>query len=159
VIDGGLAVVGATVYLPCLSGPVALQVSASPPGLHELWSASVGGGPPIVAAGLVWTIGADGVLYGLDPSSGAVRDQATIGPPANHFPTPSVGANLLLAPSADRVVAFAATTAAPTTTTRTAPVAAAGGGTNPGVIVGAAVAGLAVLAALTWFLRRRQARR
>jgi outer membrane protein assembly factor BamB len=167
VIDGGVAVVGTTVYLPCLSGPIAVQVSASPPGLHELWSASVGGGPPVVAGGLVWTIGADGVLYGLDPSSGAVRDQATIGPPANHFPTPSVGANLLLAPSADRVVAFAATTATSTTTSTTttttttttsAPVTA-GAGTDPWVIVAAAVAGLVVLAGLTWYLRRRRARR
>ena len=74
-----------------------------PPGSVRCWSASVGGGPPIVAGGLVWTIGSNGVLYGLNPSTGAVREQATIGAPANHFPTPSVGAGLLLAPSADHV--------------------------------------------------------
>jgi hypothetical protein len=61
-----------------------------------------------VAAGLVWTIGQNGMLYGLDPATGRVRQQATIGAPANHFPTPSVGDGLLLAPGADRVVAFAA---------------------------------------------------
>ena len=117
-IDGGVAVVGTTVYLPCLSGPIAVQASSSPAGVHLLWSSSVGGGPPIVAAGLVWTIGQNGVLYGLDPSTGAVREQATIGAPANHFPTPSVGAGLLLAPTADRIVAFTAASgaAAPTTT-------------------------------------------
>ena len=56
-IDGGSAVVGTTVYLPCVSGTVAVQVTASPPALNLDWSSAVGGGPPIVAAGLVWTIG------------------------------------------------------------------------------------------------------
>ncbi len=106
VIDGGSAVVGMTVYLPCLNGPVAVRVTASPPSIRVLWNASVGGGPPIYAAGLVWTIGQDGVLYGLNPATGAVRQQASIGAVANHFPTPSVGDSLLLAPSATRVVAF-----------------------------------------------------
>ena len=66
-----------------------------------------GWGPPIVAAGLVWTIGQNGTLYGLDSSTGAVRQQAVIGAPANHFPTPSVGDGLLLAAAANQVVAFA----------------------------------------------------
>ncbi len=172
-IDGGVAAVGSTVYLPCLSGPIAVQTSASPAGVHLLWSSSVGGGPPIVAAGLVWTIGQNGTLYGLDPSTGAVREQATIGAPANHFPTPSVGAGLLLAPAADRIVAFTASSAAtPSTTTSTsAPattttagrattttVPTSSGSTNPWVIVAAVVAGLVVLAGLTWILRRRARR-
>jgi outer membrane protein assembly factor BamB len=109
--DGGTAVVGLTVYLPCLNGPVAIRVTQSPPGLRVLWRASVGGGPPIVAAGLVWTEGQNGVLYGLSPATGAVRQQATVGSPANHFPTPSVGDSLLLVPSANQVVAFRATAA------------------------------------------------
>ena len=110
-IDGGTAIVGTTVYLPCLSGTVAVRVVASPPSLKVLWSANVGGGPAIVAAGLVWTIGQNGVRYGLKPSTGAVRQQATVGVPANHFPTPSVGDGLMLAPSDDRVVAFHTTVA------------------------------------------------
>ncbi|HEV7958174.1 MAG TPA: PQQ-binding-like beta-propeller repeat protein, partial [Acidimicrobiales bacterium] len=107
VIDGGSAIVGATVYLPCVSGPVAVRASVTPPSIKVLWNASVGGGPPIYAAGLVWTIGQNGVLYGLNPSNGQVHQQATIGAVANHFPTPSVGDSLLLAPSTDQVVAFA----------------------------------------------------
>lgn len=109
VIDGGSAFLGSTVYLPCLNGPAAVRVSLRPPSLKVLWDASVGGGPPIYAAGLVWTIGQNGVLYGLNPANGAVRQQATIGSVANHFPTPSVGDSLLLAPTADQVVAFHAT--------------------------------------------------
>ena len=165
-IDGGLAVAGSIVYLPCLNGPIAVQVADSPAGLRRLWSSSVGGGPPIVAGGLVWTIGSDGVLYGLNPTSGSVAERADIGAPANHFPTPSVGAGLLLAPSSDRVVAFSAPTAAPTTstTTTTSPrdsttssvPLAHSSGTNPWIIAGAIAGGIAVLAVLTWLFRRRR---
>ena len=98
--EGGAAVVRTTVYLPCTTGPIAVQVSASPPGLRLLWSSSAGGGPPIVAAGLVWTMDPDGVLYGLNPTSGAVQEHAQVGVPANHFPTPSVGDGLLLVAAA-----------------------------------------------------------
>jgi outer membrane protein assembly factor BamB len=109
VINGGSAVVGSTVFLPCLSGPVAVRTTANPASLKLLWRASVGGGPPIYAAGLVWTIGQNGVLYGLNPSNGQVRQQANIGTVANHFPTPSVGDSLLLVPTVDQVVAFRGT--------------------------------------------------
>jgi outer membrane protein assembly factor BamB len=108
-IDGGSAFVGATVYLPCTTGPTAIRVSKSPASLHMLWQATVGGGPPLVAAGLVWTVGKDGVLYGLNPATGQVRQQATIGAVDNDFTTPSVGDGLLLVASTYRVVAFRGT--------------------------------------------------
>ena len=91
-IDGGAAVEGLTVYLPCTDGTVALRVTKSPAALRVLWSASVdGSGPPIVAAGLVWTVGKNGVLYGLSPATGRVRQQASIGAVDNDFTTPSIG--------------------------------------------------------------------
>jgi outer membrane protein assembly factor BamB len=105
-IDGGSAIVGMTVYLPCLSGPVALRVTRTPPSLRMMWSANVGGGPPIVAAGLVWTVGKNGVVYGLDAATGNVRQQASIGSVDNDFTTPSVGDGLLFVASSYRVVAF-----------------------------------------------------
>ena len=105
-IDGGSAIVGMTVYLPCLSGPVALRVTKTPPSLGVLWSANVGGGPPIVAAGLVWTVGKNGVVYGLDAVTGNVRQQASIGSVDNDFTTPSVGDDLMLVASSYHVVAF-----------------------------------------------------
>ncbi len=108
-IDGGAAVLGTTVFLPCLNGPVAVRVSASPASVSMLWSASAGGGPPIVAAGEVWTLGSDGVLYGLDPATGSIRQRASVGVAANHFPTPGIGDNLLLVTSSNRVIAFRAT--------------------------------------------------
>lgn len=169
-IDGGVAIVGSTVYLPCLSGPIAVQASDSPPGLRLLWSSSVGGGPPIVAGGLVWTIGSNGVLYGLNPATGTVTEQATIGTPANHFPTPSIGGGLLLVPSSNRVVAFSASTAtaSASTTTTTSPrttttfTSSPGqpAGTSPWIIAAAVLGGLAFLAVVAWvFRRRRSARR
>jgi len=105
-IDGGSAFVGMTIYLPCLSGPVAIHVTKSPASLQMLWQASVGGGPPIVAAGLVWTVGKNGVLYGLSPATGAVQQQVTIGAVDNDFTTPSVGDGLMLVASTYRVLAF-----------------------------------------------------
>jgi outer membrane protein assembly factor BamB len=171
-IDGGPAIVATTVYLPCLNGPVAVQVSSNPAGLRLLWRAAAGTGPPIVAAGLVWSIGQNGTLYGLSATTGTVVKQASIGAPANHFPTPSVGDGVFLAAAAKDVVAFHAatngeaaattTSSAPTTsTTRSAASAAppaAAGGTPAGVIVAIALAALAVVggAVLLWRRARRR---
>jgi outer membrane protein assembly factor BamB len=165
-IDGGSAVVGTTVYLPCLSGVVALGVSSSPPSMRVLWASGTGGGPPIVAAGLIWSISEAGTLYGLDSSTGAVRQQASIGVPANHFSTPSVGDGLLLASSANRVTAFAAggpttqpeTTTVPTSGAHSAPgQAGSGAGTSiAGTVVGIAAGALLVLAGVGGIVWRRR---
>jgi hypothetical protein len=170
-IEGGTAVVGTTVYLPCLSGIVAVQAAESPPSLRVLWSSGVGGGPPIVAAGLVWTIGQDGTLYGLDPTTGSVRQQATIGSVANHFPTPSDGEGLLLAPSAERVVAFTASTPNAATTgpvkiPRSAPMRLPSnhspptqGAIPPSAIAGIVVGGLVAVGGTVGLFRRRRTNR
>jgi polyvinyl alcohol dehydrogenase (cytochrome) len=113
-IDGGMAVSGSTVFLPCLTGITAVQTTQSPATLKVLWQGTAGGGPPILAGGLVWTIGQNGTLYGIDPATGTVNQQASIGASANHFPTPSVADGLLLAPAANRVVAFTASAPAAT---------------------------------------------
>ena len=62
--------------------------------------------PPILAGGLVWVIDQSGHLDSLDPSTGAITQQLSIGSVANHFPTASVGDGVLLAPAANTVVAF-----------------------------------------------------
>jgi len=181
-IDGGIAALGTTVYLPCLSGTIAVRVVASPASIRLLWSSGTGGGPPIVAAGLVWTIGQDGTLYGLSPTNGAIRQQAPIGAPANHFSTPGIGDGLLLAASADQVVAFATTPGDPsatapavaatgtTPTDRAVPAGAVTGSStvvpSASTVPAAAVAGIVLLglgmiggiAWLSWFLRRRRPR-
>jgi outer membrane protein assembly factor BamB len=122
-IDGGGAVVGRTVYLPCLSGIVSVRAAASPPSLHLVWRSGNGSGPPIIAAHLIWTISHDGTLYALDPATGKVRQRVSIGAPANHFPTPAAGDGLLVAPSARHVVAFTALATADPTTASSPPTA------------------------------------
>jgi len=175
-IDGGAAVVGETVYLPCLAGVVAVQAGASPPSLHVLWTSHVGGGPPIVAGGLVWSIGQDGTLDGLDPATGSVQRQVPVGAPSGHFPTPAVGDGVLVVPAGDRVVAYAAPavpTTPPSTTTTVAPSTTAPSTTlppgvgvpvkrEPGLPLAAKILiftaiGLAVAAA-AWTLGSRQGR-
>jgi outer membrane protein assembly factor BamB len=171
-IDGGIGLIGMTVYLPCRTGIIAVRATQSPPALHLLWSSGTGGGPAIVAAGLVWTIGQDGMLYGLDPATGKVRQQAPIGALANHFPTPSVADGLMLAPAADDVVAFtvsssgappatspATTAPVPTSRATAAPAQAASGGLGAGAVAGITAGGVVLIGAAgaaVWILWRRR---
>jgi outer membrane protein assembly factor BamB len=174
-VDGGTAVTGTTVFIPCLSGIVALQVSASPARLQVLWTSEVGGGPPIIAGGLVWTIGQNGILSGLNPATGAVQQQASVGNPVNHFPTPSVGDGVLLAAAGTRVVAFTASPATISPAT-SSPTGTSSSGTVPGPapaqvvtraaggiptlgIVAIVVGGAVVLGAVAWLVRRRRSHR
>jgi len=168
-IDGGVAVSGMTVYLPCQSGTIAVRAEQSPPALRLLWSSGTGGGPPILAAGLIWTIGQNGTLYGLNRATGTVRQQTSIGAVANHFPTPAVAGGLMLAAAARNVVAFAAPgpgapapaiqTAPPGTTAPSPPASqpqAAGGGLPAAALAGIAAGALIVIGFLGWLLWQRR---
>jgi hypothetical protein len=165
-IDGGHADVGMTVYLPCLGGIIAVKATRSPPSLHLLWSSSAGGGPPIVAGGLVWTIGQDGKLYGLDPATGKIRQQATVGTPANHFPTPGIGDGLLLATCAQNVIAFrtsaaasqshGATTRAATGACDNSPPGPPVGGRDVAEIAIACLVAVGVFGCFIWLVRRQR---
>jgi hypothetical protein len=107
--DGGDAISGTVVYVPCGNGVQAIQTSP----LGSVWQTTSGAhGPPITAGGLVWSIGGS-TLYGLNPATGAAAQQVSIGGNANHFPTPSVGDGLLLAPNSNQVVAFTGSAGAP----------------------------------------------
>lgn len=155
-IDGGIALSGMTVYLPCVTGVIAVRAARSPASLRLLWRSGNVGGPPILAGGLVWTITVpNGILLGLDPANGRVRQQAAIGAEANHFPTPSAGDGLLLAASARHVVAFrtssspgaAQGTPGPGSTTGPAGPAGlssptGGGGISPAAIAASVLGGL-----------------
>jgi outer membrane protein assembly factor BamB len=106
--DGGSAFIESTVYLPCRNGTISATVGKTPLSLTVNWMASIASaGPPIIAGGSVWVIDQSGHLDGLAPSTGAITQQLSIGSTANHFPTPSVGDGLLLAPATNTVVAFA----------------------------------------------------
>jgi outer membrane protein assembly factor BamB len=105
--DGGHAVMGSVVYVPCPNGLTAIKISAKAPHLKQLWTASDGvGSSPIIADGLVWMIGSDDAVHGLNPANGELVVSIPFGGFANHFPTPSVGDGLLLVPGTDQVFAF-----------------------------------------------------
>jgi PQQ-like domain len=104
--DGGHAVDGSVVYVPCPNGVTAVKVSTKPPYLTQLWTDNDGAaGTPIIAGGLVWTI-AGNAVHGLNPANGHQVISMTFGGYANHFPTPSVGDGLLLLSGTDQVFAF-----------------------------------------------------
>jgi outer membrane protein assembly factor BamB len=105
--DGGHAVMGSIVYIPCPNGVTAVKVSNNGSHLKQLWTDSdAAAGPPIIADGLVWTIGADHAVHGLNPANGKEVTSIASGAAANHFPTPSVGDGLLLVPGTNQVFAF-----------------------------------------------------
>lgn len=105
-VDGGVAVSGTTVYLPCESGLMAVSADPKTLRIHQLWQTSTGaGGPPILAGGYVWTM-SGGTLFALNPRNGAPVQKVNVGGAATDFPTPSVGDGLLLAPATDQVHAY-----------------------------------------------------
>jgi outer membrane protein assembly factor BamB len=110
------------IYVPCASGLTALSLPASGaasfttlPGFSAPAGAS---GPPIFAAGLVWSTGwrGTGLLYGLDPSTGAVRFQTALGAFA-HFATPSAGGGRLFVAAGSTLTALKIAAFPPATTT------------------------------------------
>jgi outer membrane protein assembly factor BamB len=104
--NGGHAVKGSVVYVPCPNGVTAVKVSAKPPYLKKLWTDNDGAaGGPIVANGLVWVID-NNAVHGLNPKNGHEVISIPFAGYANHFPTPSVGDGLLLLPGTDQVFAF-----------------------------------------------------
>ena len=108
-VDGGHTVVGSVVYIPCLTGIEAVQTSP----FSVLWQATDGAGsPPIQAGGLLWAING-GNMVAIDPTTGAQVQSVSVGGEANHFPTPSVGDGLLLAPSTNQVFAFSGSAGLP----------------------------------------------
>lgn len=105
--DGGSASGGNLAVLPCRNGPIGTKVNPTAGTMTVEWTASISNaGPPIMAYGSVWDISQGGTLYSLDPKTGAVTQQLSLGSEANHFPTPSIGDGLLLAPAANSVFAY-----------------------------------------------------
>jgi outer membrane protein assembly factor BamB len=104
--DGGRAVEGNVVYVPCPNGVTAVRVSSTPPYLTQLWTDNDGAdGGPILSSGLVWTVGGS-AIDGLDPHNGDEVTSLPFGGATNHFPTPAVGDGLLLIAGSNRIKAF-----------------------------------------------------
>ena len=87
---GAAAVSGSMVYIPCADGTRAIRIG--PDGaITPIWHTSApANGPPVLAGGSLWALDWNGgVLYLLDPASGAVRSQVTIGS-LPHFASPTL---------------------------------------------------------------------
>jgi outer membrane protein assembly factor BamB len=94
-----------TIYVTCNDGLHALALSALDTPVPALsaaptWSVNPNVvGPPIFAGGLVWVASdTSGILYGLDPASGAARFEERLGSFV-HFASPGAGGGLLFAAS------------------------------------------------------------
>lgn len=93
---GGAAVSGSVVYVPCLTGLAAVATAGNR--VTVRWRGPVdGSGSPVVGGGAVWVAGpGSGVLYELDPATGAVRQHIKVARALPHFVSPSLAGGLVL---------------------------------------------------------------
>jgi outer membrane protein assembly factor BamB len=84
---GGAAQDGSTVYVPCRSQLRQVTVGADG-SLRKGWANSSAGGPPVIGGGAVWSL-SGGLLYALDPKTGATRAKIAVGT-LPHFASPTL---------------------------------------------------------------------
>jgi outer membrane protein assembly factor BamB len=90
---GGAAVVGSTMFLPCVDG--LRQVSVDAGGrMHMGWQASANiTGSPVVGGHTVYSV-ANGLIYALNMNTGQLISSLSIGQ-ANRFATPTIAGNVI----------------------------------------------------------------
>ncbi|HWF72909.1 MAG TPA: PQQ-binding-like beta-propeller repeat protein [Solirubrobacteraceae bacterium] len=108
---GGDAYANGIIYVACASGgTLALALNTTSPGhptFSQLWRGPAdANGSPIIAGGRVWVPSfSDGVLYGLDPQTGAV-DVKQSTPAMEHFTSPAASDGRLLLATGPTVEAY-----------------------------------------------------
>lgn len=110
---GGSAWKGVRVFLPCIDGLVAVDVTGAGGGLAVAWRAGgVHMASPIIAAGAVWAIDVNtATLFALDIDSGAVLYSLALGS-SQHFATPAATQGFVVVPAGGSIVAVAVAPAA-----------------------------------------------
>jgi outer membrane protein assembly factor BamB len=104
---GGDAIVGSLVIVACGAGLDAAHFTSTPPYGTEVWTQGATSGPPVYAAGLIWSVDPNGaVLYGISPATGNVQLQYSLGSEQNHFVTPAIGDNMVVVASQTTLFAF-----------------------------------------------------
>jgi outer membrane protein assembly factor BamB len=111
---GGDAFANGTIYIPCENGVQALAYSEAGRSFRPLWQGPEDAvGPPIVSAGLVWSVATGGfngggtTLYGLDPATGVPRYTETLpSPVVDHFASPSAAGGRLFVADGSSVGAY-----------------------------------------------------
>ena len=111
---GGDAFANGVLYIACTNGTQALAYNETARTFTALWQGpSDAFGPPIVSAGLVWTVatgafkGGGTKLYGLEPATGSPRYTETLPSPViDHFASPSAAGGRLFVASGSSVTAY-----------------------------------------------------
>jgi polyvinyl alcohol dehydrogenase (cytochrome) len=111
---GGDAFANGVLYIACTNGTQALAYNETARTFTVLWQGpSDAFGPPIVSAGLVWTVatgafsGGGTKLYGLEPSTGNPRYTETLPSPViDHFASPSAAGGRLFVADGSNVTAY-----------------------------------------------------
>ena len=143
---GAALYVSGMIYLPCTGGiqALTLDTSGSTPTLTKTagWTVQSGvSGPPIDAAGLIWTTSTGtNRLYALNPQTGTIAHSYPLGT-VEHFATPSAGGGSLFVGNGTRVSAFTIANPPPASIASTTTIQSA---TNP-VATGASVTFTAVV--------------
>jgi outer membrane protein assembly factor BamB len=103
---GGTATYGSTVFVPCRDGLRAVRINSDGT-MTVLWHASSSiTGSPVVGGGRIWTLDtANGVLYALDPATGAVKGSWPVGA-VSRFATPALYKNTILLGTLTSIVCF-----------------------------------------------------
>jgi hypothetical protein len=93
-------------FVPCGATPLtALNMNNNPPSIA--WQGFEANGPPILAAGELWTTKwPDGTLFALNPATGHIDQQLSIGSTVPHFTSPSAALGLILVGTDKGVTAF-----------------------------------------------------
>ncbi|HET9059080.1 MAG TPA: PQQ-binding-like beta-propeller repeat protein [Acidimicrobiales bacterium] len=103
---GADAVAGATVYVPCSNGIVAVAVKGH--SLRVLWRSSVGGaGSVLVAGGRVFEQVQGGQLFAVNTANGRALQTLSLSAPTTHFPWVVAVGTTLYAADGTKLEAFA----------------------------------------------------
>ena len=106
---GGTAYAAPYLYVPCHNELVAVNVTTgATPSFAVAWRgpAVPYSGPAIIADGLVWTIDYNGILYGLDPTTGATTFSTNLAGSAANFSTPAAGGGRVFVPDGNHIETF-----------------------------------------------------
>jgi outer membrane protein assembly factor BamB len=97
------------IYVPCKDGLEQVVVRDKPtPSFSIGWKApSEVNGPPLLAGGLLWSVGqSTDTLYGLNETNGAIVQQIPLSAAVDNYATPSAAAGMLVVGTGDTVRAF-----------------------------------------------------
>ena len=101
---GAAATMGSMAFVPTTDALVGVRVAADR--LAVVWRLPGGSGPPIVAAGAVWSLGYDGRLAAVDPATGAARFRTQLTAPVSRFFTLAAAGGRLFVADRTSIVAF-----------------------------------------------------